>query len=85
MDWDDLDETLYEWPSVAAVKDYRSLVKDVVLDAIDKINLVNMENWHNELWVVMIGIEHERVHTETSAVIIRRLPIEMVKPVEGFI
>jgi len=52
-----------------------------VLAAIDKIESVNMDNWHNELWVVMIGIEHERVHTETSAVIMRRLPLEMVKPV----
>ena len=27
-----------------------------------------------------MGIEHERIHIETSSVIIRRLPIEMVRP-----
>lgn len=85
MDWDDLDQTLYEWPSLEKVKEYRLQVREVVLAAIDKIESVNMDNWHNELWVVMIGIEHERVHTETSAVIMRRLPLEMVKPVQGFV
>lgn len=27
-----------------------------------------------------MGIEHEKVHFETSAAIIRRLPIEKIKP-----
>ena len=56
MDWDDLDETVYEWPSLEKVKEYRCQVREVVLGAIDKIESVNMKTWHNDLWVVMIGI-----------------------------
>ena len=56
MDWDDLDETIYEWPSLEQVREYRYKVREVILGAIDKIESVNMNNWHNDLWVVMIGI-----------------------------
>jgi hypothetical protein len=56
MDWDDLNETLYEWPSLEQVREYRCKVREVILGAIDKIESVNMDNWHNDLWVVMIGI-----------------------------
>lgn len=30
------------------------------------------------MWIILMGIEHERIHLETSSVIIRRLPIEEV-------
>ena len=30
-------------------------------------------------WVILMGIEHQRIRIETSSVIIRRLPIEMVR------
>lgn len=32
-----------------------------------------------------MGIEHERIHLETSSVIIRRLPIEDINPQPDFI
>jgi hypothetical protein len=37
------------------------------------------------MWVLLMGIEHERIHLETSAVIMRRVPIEYIKPVEAFV
>ena len=36
-------------------------------------------DWDNPFWVILMGIEHQRIHLETSSVIIRRLPIEMVR------
>jgi hypothetical protein len=33
----------------------------------------------------MLGIEHERIHLETSAVIMRMVPLEYIKKVEDFI
>jgi len=36
MDWDDLDETHYDWPSVSDAQNYRDKVRDVVLEIIDK-------------------------------------------------
>ncbi len=36
MDWDDLNESHYDWPSVRDVAIYRDIVKKVVLGVIDK-------------------------------------------------
>lgn len=85
MDWDDLDETHYDWPSVADTRVFKEEVKQVLLGAIDNLNITKVESWHNNIWVILLGIEHERIHLETSAVIMRRLPIDMVKDVSGFI
>ncbi len=35
MDWDDLNESHYDWPTVQQTLDYRSQVKNMVLKAID--------------------------------------------------
>ena len=32
------------------------------------------------MWAVLMGIEHDRIHLETSAVIIRRVGVEKIKP-----
>ena len=37
-------------------------------------------SWDSEMWAVLMGTEHERIHLETSAVIIRRVPVEKIKP-----
>ena len=31
-------------------------------------------------WVIAMGIEHERIHIETSSVILSRMPIHLVNP-----
>ena len=33
----------------------------------------------------MMGMEHERIHIETSSVLIRQLPIDLVQKPEGWI
>ena len=35
-------------------------------------------DWDNPFWIVMMGIEHERIHLETSSVLIRQLPLDQV-------
>ena len=35
-------------------------------------------------WPVLMGIEHERVHLETSSVLIRQLPVAMVTTPPGW-
>ncbi|OJV37948.1 MAG: SAM-dependent methyltransferase [Bacteroidales bacterium 36-12] len=78
MSWDDLDEKNYNWPSVKAVREYRDKVKKIVLDFIDKTPLVFPVDWKNPFWIIMMGIEHERIHLETSSVLIRQLPLNEV-------
>ena len=36
--------------------------------------------WDDPAWIILMGIEHERIHLETSSVLIRQLPITHVKP-----
>ncbi|QYK09430.1 5-histidylcysteine sulfoxide synthase [Shewanella mangrovisoli] len=78
MSWDDLDETHYQWPSVAGVKTYRDQVKQVVNQLIDTMPITLPISQDSPAWVILMGIEHERIHLETSSAIIRQLPLEDV-------
>ena len=78
MSWDDLDDTHYQWPSVDEVKQYRDSVKSLVNTFIDDLPLALPITEDDPAWVILMGIEHERIHLETSSVIIRQLPIEDV-------
>jgi 5-histidylcysteine sulfoxide synthase/putative 4-mercaptohistidine N1-methyltranferase len=80
MSWDDLNESNYDWPTVKEVFEYRQKVKEVVLNVIDSTPLTLPINWENPFWIIMMGIEHERIHIETSSVLIRQLPLEFLKP-----
>ncbi len=78
MSWDDLDNKNYNWPEVEAVRDYREKVKERILELIDNTPLNLPIDWGNPFWIVMMGIEHERIHLETSSVLIRQLPLDEV-------
>lgn len=78
MSWDDLDETHYQWPSVAEVKTYRDQVREVVNQLIARMPITLPISQDSPAWVILMGIEHERIHLETSSVIIRQLPLEDV-------
>ncbi len=80
MSWDDLNAAHYDWPTLDEVKAYRDTVRGVVDEAIRTMPLTMPIDWDNPFWVILMGIEHQRIHVETSSVIIRRLPIEMVRP-----
>ena len=76
MSWDDLDNNNYNWPPVSEVRAYRDEAKRIILDVIDNSALQLPIDWDNPFWIVMMGIEHERIHLETSSVLIRQLPLE---------
>ncbi len=79
MSWDDLNAEHYDWPTVDEVRAYRDTVRGIVDAAIRTLPLTMPIHWDNPFWVILMGIEHERIHLETSSVIIRRLPLEMVR------
>ena len=72
MSWDDLDETHYDWPSVSEVKTYRDKVRSAVLQLISELPLTLPITWESAWWPVIMGIEHELIHLETSSVLIRQ-------------
>lgn len=78
MSWDDLNEKHYDWPAVEAVRDYRNKAKKVILNCIDNFELQLPILWNDPFWIIMMGIEHERIHLETSSVLIRQLPLHEV-------
>ncbi|MDE1151604.1 MAG: 5-histidylcysteine sulfoxide synthase [Micavibrio sp.] len=78
MSWDDLDEKHYDWPTPQEVKAYRDEVRGIVDEFIRTCDITLPIGWNDPLWIVMMGIEHERIHLETSAVLIRELPLDMV-------
>lgn len=79
MSWDDLSEESYDWPSVSAVKEYRATVRARVLELIDSLPLSLPINWENTWWPIIMGIEHERIHLETSSVLIRQHDLAKVQ------
>jgi 5-histidylcysteine sulfoxide synthase/putative 4-mercaptohistidine N1-methyltranferase len=78
MSWDDLNEKHYNWPSVDAVREYRKKARQVVIDVILNAPLNLPITWNDPLWIILMGIEHERIHLETSSVLIRQLPLDEV-------
>lgn len=78
MSWDDLDNKHYNWPEVEAVREYRNTAKEKILQLIDTMPLYLPIDWDNPFWIIMMGIEHERIHLETSSVLIRQLPLDEV-------
>ncbi|WP_224984033.1 5-histidylcysteine sulfoxide synthase [Geomonas agri] len=79
MSWDDLDETHYDWPTRAEVKAYRDQVRELVSGLIKTLPLTLPITWDSPFWAIIMGIEHERIHLETSSVLIRQLPIDRVR------
>jgi len=79
MSWDDLDASHYEWPGVQAVRDYRAAVRGVVDEFIRTMPLELPIGWSSPAWLILMGIEHERIHLETSSVIMRMMPLEALR------
>lgn len=79
MSWDDLNDDHYDWPSVQAVLDYRAQVRETVLHLINTLPLALPIDWDSDWWPIVMGIEHERIHLETSSVLIRQHHLDRVQ------
>jgi len=82
MAWDDVDAKGYAWPSVDEVRAYRAKVKKIVGELIINLELELPIKKNSPMWVILMGIEHERIHIETSLVLHRQMPLEFVKNVK---
>lgn len=85
MSWDDLNEAHYDWPKVDEVRAYRDEVRKFVNALISDLPLPEGGiDWDSPWWAIMMGAEHQRIHLETSSVLIRQLPLDMVQETEFF-
>ena len=79
MSWDDLDEKRYDWPTLAETQNYRDRLKILVNELIDTLPLSLPITEESPWWVILMGVEHENIHVETSSVLIRQLPLDLVR------
>ncbi len=84
MSWDDLESENYTWPTYEQTKAYRDEVKELVLELIDTMEFSLPINWESPMWIILMGIEHENIHIETSSVLLRELDIEFLIDEELF-
>ncbi len=79
MSWDDLNDHHYDWPTVDEVRHYRNQVRDAVNGLIDELAFSLPIDWNSPMWPIVMGIEHERIHLETSSVLIRQHSLDLVR------
>ncbi|HBW82937.1 MAG TPA: hypothetical protein DEF79_02730 [Gammaproteobacteria bacterium] len=81
MNWDDLHDGEQDiWPELCQVRQYRSAVYELVRHVIrNHPSLDEPITMASPAWSLAMGFEHERIHLETSSVLIRELPLEYVK------
>lgn len=84
MSWDDLESKHYTWPTFDETKEYRDKVKEIVLDLIDSIEFTLPITWESPMWIILMGIEHENIHIETSSVLLRELNLKYINEEEIF-
>jgi hypothetical protein len=79
MRWDDMSKNEMLWPSIQEVHAYRQQVYRTVRGVIE--THPDLASGHapitpqHPLWALFMGFEHERIHLETSSVLIRELPL----------
>ncbi|MDD4310092.1 MAG: 5-histidylcysteine sulfoxide synthase [Candidatus Cloacimonetes bacterium] len=83
MSWDDLNESHYNWHPIPDVLSYRAKVRSLIDNLISTLPLDETGiHWNSPWWAIIMGIEHQRIHLETSSVLIRQLPLEKVRQLE---
>ncbi len=83
MSWDDLNEAHYDWPAIPEIRAYRDLVRARVERLISELPLDEQGiTWNSAWWGIVMGIEHQRIHLETSSVLIRQLPLDQVRQLD---
>lgn len=82
MSWDDLSKNEMNWPSVASVHAYRKKVYNLIHQLIEThpdLEKRGGDLQSSPLWALWMGFEHEKIHFETTSVLIRELPVEDVE------
>jgi formylglycine-generating enzyme required for sulfatase activity/2-polyprenyl-3-methyl-5-hydroxy-6-metoxy-1,4-benzoquinol methylase len=90
MSWDDMDamqDEDFAWPNIPDVIAFRDTVKLVMRELISTrlpspaTNPITMDSpW----WGLFLAFEHEKIHLETSSVLMRQLPIDCVEAPPGW-
>lgn len=83
MVWDESSER-FAWPKADEVREYRQKVREVVDALIRTLPMKLPITQDDPFWAIWMGIEHERIHIETSSVLHRQMPLEFIRAHEAF-
>lgn len=83
MTWDASSDSL-RWPSVDEVRAYRQHVRVLVDELISVMPMRLPITKEDPFWAIWMGIEHERIHIETSSVLHRQMPLKYMRIDENF-
>ncbi|MDJ0509354.1 MAG: 5-histidylcysteine sulfoxide synthase [Crocosphaera sp.] len=72
------------WPQVEDVWNYRNNAYEIILEVIKKTPLKLPIHQNHPLWALVMGIEHQRIHFETSSMLLRQLPTEKLECPSGW-
>ncbi|KAJ8599207.1 hypothetical protein CTAYLR_006374 [Chrysophaeum taylorii] len=81
MRWDDVvssNDNKDKWPELDEVCDYRARAREVVIETIRKIKNDDDDNGA-AAWCIAMICEHERIHLETSSVLVREMDLGLVR------
>jgi 5-histidylcysteine sulfoxide synthase len=93
MSWDDvvslsrIQGGQFRWPSLEEGIKYRAKAREIVLQLIQETPLelpITEESSGGFWWAILLGIEHERIHIETSSCLLRQLAVEKMLPIQGW-
>lgn len=82
MSWDDMSKNEMPWPALHEVIDYRRSVYQLIKNMIESHpDLDPREGFlpGRPGWALVMGFEHERIHLETSSVLMRELPVKLLR------
>ena len=72
------------WPKLAEVWDYRQKARSKVRDWLQTVAFPERIDSSDPLWALFMGLEHDRIHFETSSVLIRQYPTSYLTRPEGW-
>ncbi|MCA9241025.1 MAG: SUMF1/EgtB/PvdO family nonheme iron enzyme [Planctomycetales bacterium] len=73
-----------DWPQAMELRTYRRRVRDTVLATFDRADFGRVVTEADPLWALFMGIEHERIHFQTTIPLIRRIPVQSVHRPDGW-
>ena len=82
MSWDDMSKNHMPWPALHEVVDYRKSVYRLIKNMIESHPDLDPQEGFlpgRPGWALIMGFEHERIHLETSSVLMRELPLELLR------
>ena len=69
----------FNWPDVEKVWEYRNKARSEITAIINNTTLNLPIHQQHPIWALLMGIEHSRIHLETSSMLLRQLPIDKLQ------